>query len=393
MKLNLLFLSLLSAVVSSVSADELQRNTIYVNSDVTTHIMMPENLKMVDISTENIVGNQCADNMIRIKPVVQDSVSNNNLYSDDDFLGTLTMIGERHVVQYDIRYITNPMSANAMYRVNYDDSFNYTNPEVSMPESEMARLAWTAYGSKRKFHNIRNSQYGIKAEVFNIYSVGNYFFIDFVLKNQTKLPYDIAEMRVSLSDKKQTKATNFQTVELTPLYVLNDAKKFNKGFRQVIVLDKLTFPDEKILNIEISENQISGRVITIPIQYQDILNADCFDMDKIDGELVELKNSRDRIKKLTDNESEFEKTLKKKDAELEKALKKKEAELENKYKELIKNNASMKSELEKTKSELYLIKRRLNTFRKSVEDTLEAMNLEGSEILPDDFQMAMIDSK
>jgi len=47
----------------------------------------------------------------------------------------------------------------------------------------------------------------------------------------------------------------------------------------VLVLDKLTFPDEKVLRIEISENQISGRVITLTVEYDDILNADGFDPD------------------------------------------------------------------------------------------------------------------
>ena len=84
------------------------------------------------------------------------------------------------------------------------------------------------------------------------------------------------EIRVKLSDKKETKATNSQTIELTPVYTLNKAKNFAKGYRNVIVLDKLTFPDEKILTIEISENQISGRVLYIPIDYSDILNADGF---------------------------------------------------------------------------------------------------------------------
>jgi len=45
----------------------------------------------------------------------------------------------------------------------------------------------------------------------------------------------------------------------------------------VIVINKLTFPNEKILRLEISEDQISGRVIYLPIEYEDILNADCFD--------------------------------------------------------------------------------------------------------------------
>lgn len=84
---------------------------------------------------------------------------------------------------------------------------------------------------------------------------------------------------MKLADKKEVKATNSQTVELTPVFSLNNAKKFKKHYRNVLVLPKLTFPDEKVLTLEISENQISGRVISMTIHYEDILNADGFDAD------------------------------------------------------------------------------------------------------------------
>ena len=61
--------------------------------------------------------------------------------------------------------------------------------------------------------------------------------------------------------------------------MLNPVKKFKKNYRNVLVIEKLTFPDEKVLRLEISENQISGRVITLTIEYEDILNADGFDSD------------------------------------------------------------------------------------------------------------------
>ncbi|RYZ31815.1 MAG: DUF4138 domain-containing protein, partial [Sphingobacteriales bacterium] len=37
---------------------------------------------------------------------------------------------------------------------------------------------------------------------------------------------------------------------------------------------KITFPGNKVLHIELSEKQISGRVITLNITYQDVLDAD-----------------------------------------------------------------------------------------------------------------------
>ena len=84
---------------------------------------------------------------------------------------------------------------------------------------------------------------------------------------------------MKLTDKKETKATNSQTIELTPVFSLNHAKNFRKDYRNVLVLPKLTFPEEKVLRLEISENQISGCIIVLTIEYEDILNADDFDSD------------------------------------------------------------------------------------------------------------------
>ena len=254
------------------------KEKIIVNSEVTTHIVMPENIKMVDLSTTKIIGNQCADNIVRIKPFIEaDSVPTH--YREGELMGTLTLIGERHLAQYDVVYTTAPSRAASIHRVPYAGLDSYINPEVSMPQSEMARYAWAVYGSGRKYNQVVSKANGMKAIVNNIYSIGDYFFIDYSLQNSTKIAYDIAEVRVKLTDKKEVKATNSQTVELSPVYSLNLARKFKKNYRNVLVLDKLTFPDEKVLRIEISENQISGRVITLTVEYDDILNADGFDSD------------------------------------------------------------------------------------------------------------------
>lgn len=270
----LCFLSLFMAAAGA-SANE----RIYVNREVTTHIVMPENIKMVDISTTKIAGNQCTDNIVRIKPSCgSDSIPEAG-YRDNELLGTLTLIGERHIAQYDILYTQSPQMAASIFEVPYSHTQSYINPEVTMPMAEMARYAWAVYGSGRKYNQIVSRAHGMKAVVNNIYAVGDYFFIDYSLQNKTKIAYDIEELRVKLTDKKETKATNLQTIELSPVFSLNHVRKFKKSYRNVLVLPKLTFPDEKVLRLEISENQISGRVITLTIEYEDILHADGFDSD------------------------------------------------------------------------------------------------------------------
>lgn len=259
---------------------------IYVNRDITTHIVLPENIKLVDISTKRVIGNRCADNILRIKPAENSEFSDSlgekkwhpaTPFRTGDIVGTVTIIGERYIAQYEIVYTANPRNAHSLYNVPYSELQNYTNKEVDMTREEMARYAWSIWKSKKKYYKINANAYGMHAQINNIYTVDGYFFIDFSLYNKTNIRYDINEIRVKLTDKRQTKSTNVQTVELAPEYALNSVTSFKRGYRNIIVIKKLTFPDEKILRLEISEDQISGRVISIPIEYTDILHADSFD--------------------------------------------------------------------------------------------------------------------
>jgi len=261
-----------------------RKNLIYVNEEVTTHVIMPENIKLVDISTDKIVGNQCADNIVRIKPA-------GRMY-DNELAGTITVIGERHLAQFDVIYTSGPAKAYSVYNIQLDEMKQYKNPDVLMPESQMAAFSWAIFCSGKKYNDIHSEAYGIKAVVNNIYTVNDFFFIDFSLYNKTKIKYDIDEIRIKLTDKKEAKATNSQTIELSPVYSLNRAKSFQKGYRNVIVINKLTFPDEKILRLEISEDQISGRVVYIPIEYEDILHADSFDKRLVNRFPFTINSSR-----------------------------------------------------------------------------------------------------
>ena len=110
----------------------------------------------------------------------------------------------------------------------------------------------------------------------NIYSAGEYFFIDFSVQNRTNIRFDIDQIRVKVEDKRQTRAANGQSIEITPAMILENSSTFLHGYRNVIVLKKLTFPNDKVLTIEMSEKQISGRTIMLSIDYEDVLYADSF---------------------------------------------------------------------------------------------------------------------
>jgi hypothetical protein len=47
-------------------------------------------------------------------------------------------------------------------------------------------------------------------------------------KNNSNLSYDIEDLKFSIEDKKIHKATNNQSIEMTPLFQLNPQKHFRK---------------------------------------------------------------------------------------------------------------------------------------------------------------------
>ena len=257
--------------IQSVNAQtkESPMGTIYVNEHVTTHLIMPETIRLVDISTDTIVGNQVNDNIVRLKPT--------GVMNDYEQAGVVTVIGERHIAQYRLVYRDCMLLADTRYTIPGWGIQEYTNPDVQMSVGEMSRYAIRMFNAKRTVEKIHSKKDKMKAWVNHICSAGDYFFIDFSMENKTKIPYDISDIRVKLEDKKQKKATNYQSIELTPEYMLHHSKHFKKRYRNVIVVKKLTFPDAKVLKIEVSENQISGRTIELNINYDDVLDADCFD--------------------------------------------------------------------------------------------------------------------
>lgn len=244
---------------------------ITVNENITTVITASEPVRFVDLSTDLVAGDQPINNTIRLKPK-----EGMEKHQDGDFLGVVTIITERYRTQYALLYTKVAHEAVTDKQIESREKVAYNNPAVSMSTEDMTRFARRVWNSPAKIRNVGTKMHRMNMRLNNIYSVGEYFFIDFSVENKTNIRFDIDQLRIKLCDKKQVKATNVQMIELKPELVLDASKSFKYGYRNVIVIKKLTFPNDKVLTIELSENQISGRNINLSIDYEDVLAADSF---------------------------------------------------------------------------------------------------------------------
>lgn len=244
---------------------------IYIDEEISLHFLSPEPIQYVDISTSNMIGDIPLENVFRLK-AVRDSVSNLNGYNKS--LGVVTIIGQKFIAQYDLWYAHDERQVKTQIEILPINTSPLAIGEIPMSDQELRYFSIEAFKEKKNNKNIRNTQYGITGQVNNIYTVDDYIFLDISFKNKTNLKFDLDQLRFKIEDKKITKATNVQSIEIEPEYQLFSPESFEKKYRNIYAFKKFTFPNSKVFTIELSESQISGRTLVLQVEYSDLLTAD-----------------------------------------------------------------------------------------------------------------------
>lgn len=243
---------------------------VYLPANVSLHFISPEPIQYVDISVKNVLGDLPLKNILRIR--LKDSVS--------DADAVVTIAGEKFIAQYHV-ISAGPITmrdAVTDIEIKPADTRPLDIAAIGLSQPQLKALSLNLFCRRPGKAVEKAKAFGLKAGLYHIYSAGDYLFLDMGYRNDTRLNYAIDEFRFKVDDKKITKATNVQSVEIKPEFILFNQPLFQKTYRNIIVLRKMTFPGDKVLHIELNEKQISGRVITLTISYKDVLQADTIPM-------------------------------------------------------------------------------------------------------------------
>jgi conjugative transposon TraN protein len=257
---------------------------IEITEGINLHIISPEPIQYVDLSTEKLTGDLPATNIARIKITdhpdsdEKGKIKTPSVFFNGNKIGVITVVAQSFIAQY-----------KAVYR-NQDNRNTITNihiqPEAMQPVEfekmtysnlELRKFAMDIIQKKSEKNPIREEKdLKLSFQLNNVYVISDYIFLDMTIKNNSNLSYDIEDFKFSLEDKKIHKATNNQSVDLTPILQLNPQKYFRKNFRNIYVFKKFTYPNSKVMMIRLIEEQLSGRTIEMKVNYSEILQADTF---------------------------------------------------------------------------------------------------------------------
>lgn len=254
-----------------------------ITGGVNLHIISPEPIQYVDLSTEKLTGDLPSTNIARIKikdedPETDKSKVSAHYFQNGENVGIITVVAQSFIAQYKAVY-RNSENLNIVtnFHIQPEDMQPVEIGKTAFSNLELYSFAMDIARKKTDENPLRTSKnLKLSMQINNVYVMSDYIFLDMTFKNFTNLGYDIEDLKFSIEDKQIHKATNNQSIPLVPVFQLNSQKYFRKNLRNIYVFKKFTFPNSKMMVIRLIEEQLSGRTIQMKVNYSDILKADTF---------------------------------------------------------------------------------------------------------------------
>lgn len=233
--------------------------------DKTTNLVFPYAIKSVDRGSRDVLVQKAkgVENVLQVKAGKEgfDATNLTVITADGNLYSFL--LGYSQYPDLNLR-LQPPLQANhAMVK--------FTTPEDH--ESEIQDAA-ERIALKQPVMSKRDKHFDISLRLSGIYVQENVMYYQLDLENDSHIDYNISQLRFYIRDKKKSKRTASQEIELQPLYTCGNIQILRGHSRQTIViaLDKHTLPDKKYLSIQMMEGN-GGRHLQLGIGNNTIVSS------------------------------------------------------------------------------------------------------------------------
>ncbi|MTH15923.1 conjugative transposon protein TraN [Flavobacterium sp. LC2016-01] len=266
-KVNYLFL--ISCILVFVSAYpqsnpkempfyEDQYKNLQVGFSKTTSIVFPYAIKSIDKGSADVLVQKAkgVENILLVKAAKQ--------YFFQTNLTVVTSDAKLYVfvLNYDEDCPDLNIKADNAVAASNDVIFSADNEN----QKRIEQCASIALSKMKKTTGLKKSKYQISLEVNGIFIQQDVLYIRVVFENKSKINYDIDQFRFFIRDRKKSKRTASQEIEIQPLYATSSTAVIpNESVTiKVYALEKFTIPENKYLTLEMIEKN-GGRHLEVDI--------------------------------------------------------------------------------------------------------------------------------
>jgi conjugative transposon TraN protein len=244
-----------------------------VSFNKTTNLVFPLPITSVDRGSQDIIVEKAVgvENILRVKADVKTFEETN--------LSVITNDGKLY--SFLVSYNNNPPYLNVNIAgdalINISASLQKeagVNPSAVMNEQSLKTYSQKAISEKSNIHWVCNEASGLSLALTGFYVKDNTMFCKLRIENDSQINYGIDQLRLYIRDKKQSKRTATQEIEIHPLHILGDTSAI-RGISKdtlVIAVPKFTIPDSKYMVIEIMERN-GGRHLALRVKNRHVVKA------------------------------------------------------------------------------------------------------------------------
>lgn len=248
--------------------------SLQITTGKTTSLIFPYSIKSVDRGSADLLVQEAkgVDNILQLKAARENFAETNlSVITSDGNLYSFVVGYDRKPSQLTISFGADTLSGIGRGKVS---QLSNASESATSEASIIATADKLLKIRKSIVHGIRDKYYKMKFSLNGVYIQRNILYCQIRCKNSSNIDYDVDMLRFYLRDRKRSKRTASQEIELKPLYVAGNTTIISGKTRSlcVVALPKFTIPDAKYLAIEMKEKN-GGRNLLLKVHNRHIIHA------------------------------------------------------------------------------------------------------------------------
>ena len=252
--------------------------TLEVTFSKTVHVLFPSAIRYVDLGSADLLAAKAdgTENVLRVKAALRD-------FSRESNLSVITEDGAYYT--FNVKYADEPvkLSVEMTDFLHDGEAVNRPNNALAVYMQELGQespllvklIMQSIYkNNDREIKHIGSKRFGIQHTLKGIYTHNGLLYFHLQLKNSSNVPFNVDFITFKIVDKKVAKRTAIQEQVIWPLRAHNNLMVIGgkSTERMIYTLQKFTIPDDKMLVIELNEQE-GGRHQRFTVDNADLIRA------------------------------------------------------------------------------------------------------------------------
>ncbi|WP_305953319.1 conjugative transposon protein TraN [Emticicia oligotrophica] len=252
-----------------------------VSFQKTTHLIFPNKIVYVDLGSDAIIADKSdpTQNILRVKANIKG-------FSETS-LAVITEDGKFY--SFLVNYEDNPEKLNISIanNIEFDEEFSASSgmkkstpediilPENTMNEGDLEQTCLEVAKLKRFIKTTGITRMKMSMTLDGVYIKDKTLFLQFKINNHSEIDFTIDFMKFYIHDIDVAKRMAYQEIEVKSEFEYNKNISWvskNKSLIRVVALPLVTFPDDKIMSVELYE-KFGGRHLKFEIDNEIIVNG------------------------------------------------------------------------------------------------------------------------